>query len=416
MKISTETVVLVVLDCALISQLFGLWIAVMVDEYISVKRRRLMLFIIGVVSLLLLQEHFNNAAYGNLFHKIVAVAGYSLRPLVIILFMKLQKPERSMRLCWWVVIFNTAVHMTTFFSGICFDYTADGGFVRGPLGYTSFVVSGILLFVLVVGGFREFAPDRKGDYLIPIFAFFLVVFATAADVVIDIEIPLSFLIVAMVCDCILYYIYLHMVFIREHEHEIEDGQRIRIMMSQIQPHFLYNTLATVRALYRKDSELADETLEKFGIYLRQNMDSLDKPNLIPFADELSHTRIYSDIEKIRFPSIDIVYDIEDDDFKIPALTVQPLVENAIRHGVRIREHGLVEVEVRKKRYGHRIIIRDNGKGFDPQAPMSGERSHIGLRNVMERIETMCGGDMKIESKLDEGTTITIRIPYAGETL
>ncbi len=416
MKISGETILLIALDCALVMQLFGLWIAVMMDEYISVIRRRLMLLVIGVVSLLLLQEHLYDSVLAVIPHKLVAVAGYSLRPLVIVLFMKLQRPERSMRSAWWIVLFNAVVHMTTFFSGICFDYTADGQYIRGPLGYTSFVVSGILLLVLVVGGFKQFAPDRKGDYVLPLFAFVLIVFAAAADIVVEVAIPLSFLMVAMVSACVCYYIYLHMTFIREHENEIEDGQRIRIMISQIQPHFLYNTLATVRALYKRDPELANDTLEKFGIYLRQNMDSLDKPSLIPFADELAHTRIYADIEKVRFPSIDILYDIEDEDFEIPALTVQPLVENAIRHGVRIREHGLIEVEVRKKRYGHRIIIRDNGKGFDTQAPMSGERSHIGLRNVMERIETMCHGDMKIESKEDEGTTITIRIPYAGEYL
>ncbi len=416
MKISSDTILLIALDCALVAQLFGLWIAVMMDEYISVKRRRLMLLVIGVVSLLLLQEHVYDAVLEVLPHKIAAVAGYSLRPAVIVLFMKLQKPERSMRISWGLVAFNAVVHMTTFFSDICFDYTVNGQYLRGPLGYTSFVVSGILLLVLVVGGFREFAPDRKGDYVLPLFAFVLIVFAAAADIVIKIAIPLSFLMVAMVCACVSYYIYLHMAFIREHEQEIEDGQRIRIMVSQIQPHFLFNTLATVRALYKKDSDLADDTLEKFGIYLRQNMDSLNKPNLIPFTDELTHTRLYADIEKIRFPSIDIHYDIEDEDFRIPALTIQPLVENAIRHGVRIREHGLIEIEVRKKRYGHRIVIRDNGKGFDTQAPMSGERSHIGLRNVMERIEKMCCGDMKIESRIGEGTTIIIRIPYVGESL
>ena len=126
--------------------------------------------------------------------------------------------------------------------------------------------------------------------------------------------------------------------------------------------------------------------------------------------------MYAEIEKIRFPSIEIVYDIEEDDFELPALTIQPLVENARRHGVRIRENGRVEVEVRKKRYGYRIIIRDNGKGFDTNAPLSAERSHIGLNNVRDRIETMCHGEMKIESKVGEGTTITIRIPYRGESL
>ena len=135
--------------------------------------------------------------------------------------------------------------------------------------------------------------------------------------------------------------------------------------------------------------------------------------MIPFAKELEHTQVYAQIEMIRFPSIEIKYDIQDEDFELPALTIQPLVENAIRHGVRIREHGIIEIETREKRYGHKIVIRDNGKGFDVNAPLSEERSHIGLNNVKDRIESMCHGEMEIESKIDKGTTITIKLPFAA---
>ncbi|MCR4606038.1 MAG: histidine kinase [Eubacterium sp.] len=419
MRLTDENALMIALDAALILQLFGLWIAVMLDEYIHDKRRRLMLATIGVACVLLVQEHVSWLVADELpvaLHKLVSVIGYTLRPVIIVLFIKIQKPEKSMKLIWGVVLGNALVHMTTFFSGICFTHTETGGFVRGPLGYTSFIVSGVLLVVLVVGGFREFTIKKKSDYVIPMFASIFVAFSAIAELMMDTSTPISFLIVAVVSACVFYYVWLHMAFIREHEMEMEAGQRIKIMMSQIQPHFLFNTLATVRALYRKDPDLADDTLEKFGVYLRQNIDSLDKPDLIPFSEELKHTRVYADIEKIRFPSIEIKYDIEEDDFEVPALTIQPLVENAIRHGVRIREHGLIEVVVRKKRYGHSIVIKDNGKGFDTDAPMSTERSHIGLSNVKDRIESMCHGDMKIDSKIDEGTTITIRLPYSGESL
>ena len=141
------------------------------------------------------------------------------------------------------------------------------------------------------------------------------------------------------------------------------------------------------------------------------MDSLDKPDLIPFSRELEHTKVYAQIEQIRFPSIEITYDIEVDDFMLPALTIQPLVENAIRHGVRIREHGRISVHVKDMHSSIRIIIKDNGKGFDVNAPGKDEsRSHIGLGNVAERIETMCYGTVDVDSKLGVGTTITITIP------
>ena len=108
----------------------------------------------------------------------------------------------------------------------------------------------------------------------------------------------------------------------------------------------------------------------------------------------------------------VQYDINKHDFLIPALTLQPIVENAIRHGVRIRENGLVTVRTRRTEEGHVIEIRDNGKGFDVKADALSDPTHIGIRNVRERIEQMCGGTLTIESVLDKGTTVLILIPPA----
>ncbi|MBO7662106.1 MAG: histidine kinase, partial [Clostridia bacterium] len=94
----------------------------------------------------------------------------------------------------------------------------------------------------------------------------------------------------------------------------------------------------------------------FSNYLRQNIDSLDQENLIPLEKEMEHVRIYTKIEQTRFPNIRVVYDLQDTDFSVPPLTVQPLVENAIRHGVRIREEGLVEIITRRTETGHEITI------------------------------------------------------------
>ncbi|MBR0119291.1 MAG: histidine kinase [Eubacterium sp.] len=415
MILGVEQFLLIALDASLVLQLFGLWIAVMLDDYINTRRRRLLLVIIGVVFVLVIQGHLDwyiprDPSY-TWVHKLISALGYALRPAVIAILIQIQKISKHTKLLWTIIGLNALVHFSTFFSDICFTFTEDGSFSRGPLGYTSFFVSGILLAYLVVEGFMLFHMERKGDYVVPIFVSVFIIFATVSDVALSVSSPVSFLMVSMVVACVFYYIWLHMAYIREHEKDMEAGQRIKIMMSQIQPHFLFNTLATVQALCHTDPDMASDTLEKFGIYLRQNIDSLDKPDLIPFEKELEHTQVYAEIEKVRFPSIEIRYDIEDMDFDLPALTIQPLVENAIRHGVRIREHGLIEVEVRKKRYGHRIVIRDNGKGFDINAPQSPDRSHIGMHNVSDRIESMCRGDMKVESKVGEGTTITIRLPY-----
>ena len=113
---------------------------------------------------------------------------------------------------------------------------------------------------------------------------------------------------------------------------------------------------------------------------------------------------------IRFPNVRVEYDVSDAGFSVPALTVQPLVENAIRHGVRIRREGIVTVSSRSTERFHEIVICDNGKGFDPEAVTATGGTHIGIRNVRERIEKMGGGTLTVESGSDAGTTVTIRIP------
>ena len=216
--------------------------------------------------------------------------------------------------------------------------------------------------------------------------------------------------IAVASGCVFYYIWLHLQFVRAHERALRAEQRIQIMMTQIQPHFLFNTIATFRALCRRDPEQAAQVAEKFSLYLRQNLDSLNAPGLIPFEKELEHTRQYADIEMVRFENVRMEYVIEDRGFSLPPLTVQPLVETAIRHGVRIREDGVVRVSTRLLEDCHEITVRDNGIGFDVSAVETAEGKHIGIRNVRERIESLCRGTLTISSVPDEGTTVTIRIP------
>ena len=188
------------------------------------------------------------------------------------------------------------------------------------------------------------------------------------------------------------------------------SQRIHIIMTQIQPHFLFNALNTIRALYSKDPSLADRTLEDFSTYLRQNLESLSQTDLVPVTKELEHTRLYAEIEVLRFPNIHVEYRTWDQDFQIPALTIQPLVENAIRHGVRSRKDGLVTVTTVCESDCHRITVQDNGVGFDTKKQESFAETHIGLRNVKNRIEQMCGGTMILRSEIGAGTCVTLIIP------
>ena len=114
-------------------------------------------------------------------------------------------------------------------------------------------------------------------------------------------------------SCVMYYIWLHLQFVRKHERALLAEHRIQIMMTQIQPHFLFNTLSAIRALIGKDQKAASHTVGLFSAYLRQNLESLNQAEVIPLSKEIEHTKIYAEIEMIRFPNIRVEYDIRDEE-------------------------------------------------------------------------------------------------------
>lgn len=202
--------------------------------------------------------------------------------------------------------------------------------------------------------------------------------------------------------------------LREREKELEES-RISIMISQIQPHFLYNSLNAIRELCRINPEKARQALTDFSKYLRGNMDSLSNAGPILFSNELSHIKNYLNLEQLRLgDDLRVVYDIKEDDFYIPALSIQPLVENAVKHGIFNKVGGgTVTIKTFEEDDDYIIEITDDGIGFDTENPKSGDlskRSHIGLKNTKNRIVQISGGSLEIKSKPGKGTTATVKIP------
>lgn len=189
--------------------------------------------------------------------------------------------------------------------------------------------------------------------------------------------------------------------------------RVNMMVSQIQPHFLYNTLTSIANICEKDPKTARRAIVDFSDYLRVNLDSLKCNRAVPFEKELEHCKTYLSFEKMRFEEdLTVEYDIRAFDFTIPILSIQPLLENAVKHGICNKPDGGT-VRLATYRWDGRIYIEitDNGIGFDPSAvPHNDSRQHIGLDNVRYRIQQMCDGEMTVESTPGEGTKVTISLP------
>ena len=186
--------------------------------------------------------------------------------------------------------------------------------------------------------------------------------------------------------------------------------RISTMISQIRPHFIYNTLGSIEQLCKLDPPKAGDLVHNFAKYLRGNFGELDNPKPILMSQEMEHVRHYINIENVRFPDMTFTFEMNSDDFHIPALTIQPIVENAIKHGLmKLPRGGTIHVVSYETDTDYCISVVDDGVGFDTGVLID-ERKHVGLRNIRERLKVMVNGKLEIESTVGVGTKVLVTIP------
>ena len=190
--------------------------------------------------------------------------------------------------------------------------------------------------------------------------------------------------------------------------------RISTMMSQIRPHFIYNTLGSIEQLCEVNPPKAGELVHNFAKYLRGNFGELDNPKPIRMSQEMEHVRHYINIENVRFPDMTFSFEMKSEDFSLPALTIQPIVENAIKHGLmKLQKGGSIRVISYETDTDYCISVEDDGVGFDTSKLLD-EKKHIGIRNIRDRLNVMVGGTLEIESTQGVGTKVLITIPKEGK--
>ena len=317
----------------------------------------------------------------------------------------------------------TAALTVNIFTPVAFAITGEGILDPGIADYFTvlhyLLCSGLLVFATV---FSNLDPRRKRSFLscaLPLvllaasFLYFLLVPIPDYDIYLpgmsDIAIILP-----------LYVLFFNVHVEQEKKLILQEKEqtelRYAVMLSQIRPHFLYNSLSVIAALCEEDPPLAAKATVTFSNYLRENMNFADKSSPVSFSEELNHIKSYVELEQLRFPNrLKVEYDIRCTAFLVPALSVQPLVENAIKHGVcKQKAGGTVRVSSFEDANGYTITVSDDGVGFDPALlPDDGEQ-HIGIRSARYRIREMLGGSLEIESAPGRGTVITVKIPKGGK--
>ena len=188
--------------------------------------------------------------------------------------------------------------------------------------------------------------------------------------------------------------------------------RIEAASSQIQPHFVGNTLGMISYLCVTDPERASQAATLLSSHLQTIAHSMQSGGLVPVEDELAHARDYLELRHMSSPDT-IRYRIEATatDFSIPALLVLTLVENAVEHGLADKPGGgTVTIRTRSTGNWREIDVIDDGAGFYPDAACAPGETHMGLANARYRIEHLCGGVLSIDSEPGTGACVTASVP------
>lgn len=392
-------------------------ILVLENDRLSKKEKAILFQTYGAVALAALAEWAGIYLNGNTDYPVWALKAakcldYIMTPLAGgMLVFRLDSRGVLQTIVEIILVVNTFFQLASVQTSWMVVVDSENHYSHGPLYavYTGFYLTMIVLIVIEYISYgRNFRRQNRGSLY-------------AVIVMVMVSIFLQELIgggvrtayIGMAIGLSLLFIH-NQEFVQLAKDDSLKEQRFQILMSQIRPHFLYNTLGAIQELCDSDPQEAGKATAKFSRYLRGNMDTLGNTEPVPFGKELEHTKLYLELEKLRFESsLQIIYDIKCTDFLIPALTLQPIAENAVRHGIRGKRGGVGTVRISTLRTdeGFKILVEDNGAGFDPEKiPEADERSHIGITNVRERLERVCGGSLTIESEPGVGTRATILIP------
>ena len=318
--------------------------------------------------------------------------------------------NRAVRRFIWILCgVHVLLLIVSQFTGLFYVIDAQNIYRRSrwyPLVYLTVGLILLMDVALLIGHHRSLSRRERA-------AFWIYLIVPVAAIVAQLFVyGISFGILAMVVAALVVD-----VFILSEQAERQLAQekelsemRVKVLLAQIRPHFIFNTLTSIYVLIRDDPPRAMEVLQDFTAYLQSNFSGIAAREPISFTDELRHTQAYLAVEAIRYGDrLQVRYDTAHTAFRLPALTLQPLVENAVKHGVRnTRSPVHITISSRAEGADAVLTVTDDGPGFDPSALEQGDR--VGLRNVRERLRETCGGTLELSSAPGEGTAVTVRIP------
>lgn len=302
--------------------------------------------------------------------------------------------------------------LSALFLGIFSHDAVDDQYYRGPL-YPLLLLPLIAILALnLAGTIRRRAYFARKVFFGLLTALLPMTFALVLQIFFDVFplIDISYVISALV----MYSFVLSDQIKQDQRHQREiANQHVNIMVLQMRPHFIYNAMTSIYYLVDADPQAAKDAIRDFSKYLHQNFSAVVKTENIPFEEELAHTRAYLAIEKARFSDrLDVTFDTPNTQFFLPPLTLEPLVENAVKHGMDPDCDPLhILIRTRAVEDGNEITVINDGAEFKPT---ESDDDGVGLKSVRERLELMCGGTLRITPMDGGGAAVTLWIPKDKE--
>ena len=311
----------------------------------------------------------------------------------------------------WTVYFALLVY--TQFSTVIYSVSADGVYRRGPLYPLLLVPPAAIMLLNLVGLIRRW---RKLSARQRLALSFYTAGPLAAILLQMFNYGLLLVSFGAILGAFAMFIFILSeqtnLAVRQARENAEKEFSLKVL--QMRPHFIYNVMTSLYYLVDADPKAAKEAIRSFSKYLHQNFSAVVKTENVPFQEELAHAQAYLAVEKTRFGDrLDVTYDTPETIFSLPPLTLQPIVENAVKHGMDPDLDALhILIRTRAAEGGHEITVINDGTEFKLTDT---DGDGIGLKNVSERLAHMCGGTLRITPRDGGGASVTMWIPQGEGT-
>ncbi|MBR1816487.1 MAG: histidine kinase [Lachnospiraceae bacterium] len=345
---------------------------------------------------------------------LAATAIYVLRPFIILLELIVINPGRKRAIIFSVpAIINALIYLPSAFGAkFVFWIDENNRWQATKLHYTVYIVQLLYVMMLFIFSIRQFKSNNSDLGLI---VATIVVLSLGVSFLENTNI-LSGYVTPVSAMCVLtYYIYLSYI---HRQHLYEDTidkenqlakEQMSLLRSQIQPHFIYNSLNIIRTLIRTDSSEAIENIDNFSDYLKAHFRNVESDDMISFEKEIDNVKAFLALaEADHARDIKVIFDFKETDFRLPQLSLEPIVENALKYGIG-DDGGTITISSFCDE--DNIIVRtlDPGNGTRAASAHESERLAVGISNTRKRLELLCNGRLEVNITPD-GTTADIIIP------